>query len=321
MPKYNLSILSRRISSTCIQIAVPADTSLPLASGNKFYTPEEIRIDSTQIVPTYKKIYENEIQHIKKKLVAIKDMLANVHHCIINNQPNLLMDQLREEYIYPEILGNELKYETDGLRTISCNYDVHAARPLIEALFFDYPHKLWILIKELKKRDNEKLRLSLLNSMENTDINIEKIFSWNKEIVKSIRDQMTDMQSYAKQLEKQNTEKSKAKSEAIVTIIRRLKIELDAFQKHYQEKDDPTTKDKLELLAFKLKFAKLLHRNDKQFEEHRGYKRCVWNILFALFSLGTAQLANKYFTGNYLFFNQTATQEKVSNLQKTLRLT
>lgn len=211
---------------------------------------------------------------------------------------------LDSDYAHEDSYGDSTDYEEQSFR----------ARPVIEALFYESNVQLAALVDLLLKKDNAALFDAFIKSLKNTEFNEVILFSWNKAMKHQVRMQVAAMNAYSQRIgNKGQDEFVQDKSEILSDICDALNEQIDP---------KPVTKDevpldhksKFENLKFKLDLLKKLHGEDGELSMHRGYKRFIANFFSILF-LGVANLINRCVTGNWLFFNKTTSEEKVSNVQ------
>ncbi len=74
--------------------------------------------------------------------------------------------------------------------------------------------------------------------------------------------------------------------------------------------------------TFKDSCLKKLYYAKPELEKHRGMKQILGNILLAIVGLGVGYLAacavNRVITGNFLFFNETSSANKINKLERSL---
>jgi hypothetical protein len=75
----------------------------------------------------------------------------------------------------------------------------------------------------------------------------------------------------------------------------------------------------LRLLNFKLEFNILLHSKDDELNRHRGYAKIISNLFSILFTGGLLNVVNYVRKGTFFFYDKTASQERVENLERTLQ--
>ncbi|MES2142685.1 MAG: hypothetical protein V4471_07395 [Pseudomonadota bacterium] len=51
-----------------------------------------------------------------------------------------------------------------------------------------------------------------------------------------------------------------------------------------------------------------------ELDKHRGYKQILGNLLILICTLGTGQLINKAYTGNFLFFKKTDSSKHIDKV-------
>ena len=194
------------------------------------------------------------------------------------------------------------------------------ARPIIEALFFDKSAAFLALIDLLIAANNESLFKAFTQSLAGTDLSASMLFSWDKTMEVKAVQQVSEIRTYSSILaNKANDEVALLKSRLMSNIAQQMLNRIDK-KIVADEKEDLTEKTKFETLKFKLNTASILHSGDEALSSHRGYKRCVTNFFSILFTAGIANLVNRCATGQWMFFNKTTADKKVTQAQVALGL-
>jgi hypothetical protein len=125
------------------------------------------------------------------------------------------------------------------------------------------------------------------------------------EIYLQIGRQLNELENKAKDLcDRQHTPAS-SKASTIVNVLRGLNR--DCF-----------IEKKIDYNTYKEKSLKLIHQERPELDKHRGYQQILANLLIFIVTLGTAQLVNKAYNGNFLFFNSTDSAKKLDNLSQAI---
>lgn len=178
-------------------------------------------------------------------------------------------------------------------------------RPLCEYLFFKNNNLFLDLIEKLKCC-SANFQEAFIEKLEDTDLkglsNFLSVGSMGK-----IKEGINALQTYGERLQEKKIDRGKY----AVTLSHKLSENLQYIE---DNKKEPHAINKLNCLAAKIHFAKDLHSKDAEFIKHRGYKRLIVNIASIMFTAGIANVFQRCYTGNWLFFNKTTTQELVSDI-------
>ena len=69
---------------------------------------------------------------------------------------------------------------------------------------------------------------------------------------------------------------------------------------------------------YKVKALEIIHKNEPILEEHRDSNYIIANIILAISTIGIALLAHKFKYGNFLFFKQTDSIQKIVPLKQLI---
>ncbi len=239
-----------------------------------------------------------------------------------NEDVNAVKIILSRYFIYPGIISHS--YPTSDCSKgewSDYGYEEHYTRPVIEALFLDKPDIFLDVIKTLCQLDKDELYQAFIDCMAGTDLTPGILFSWDMARRDMIGHEIDELAAYGKKLAIHDDELTKSKGNTAISLAGSLKARFDQAPASAAT----TLKGKFANLMFKLEFLQELHGEDAEFAIHRGYKRCATNIASFVFSLGLANLAYRIGTGfsregegEWLFFNKTATEEKIASMQAKL---
>lgn len=244
------------------------------------------------------------------------DVIQNRLNAYIKEDDSANLKRLLQlDYIYPGVIDRQSDGDNDHSRgewdhTL---YEVYWTRPILEALFVEKKIHLTAIIKSIILQDNPDIYAAFMESLQGTDIPARQVFAWDEAMKKNTIDQLNMLKQYGSRLSEKDTYSMDKRKESL-TIAEQL---IDKI-KDYQCAPASEQKALFKNLEFKLSVMSLLQSRDKTFEKHRGYKRIITNVLTILFTGGLANFMNRMVTGNWMFFNKTTTQEKITNIQSAV---
>ncbi|MES2142327.1 MAG: hypothetical protein V4471_05525 [Pseudomonadota bacterium] len=77
-------------------------------------------------------------------------------------------------------------------------------------------------------------------------------------------------------------------------------------------------KEEIKDAEYKVKALEIIGKNKSILEEHRDYNYIIANIILAILTVGTAPLIHKVKYGNFLFFTQTDSIQKIAPLKQLI---
>jgi hypothetical protein len=80
---------------------------------------------------------------------------------------------------------------------------------------------------------------------------------------------------------------------------------------------DYFTEKRIDYKTYKETFSDIINQERPELDKHRGYKQILGNLLILIATLGTGQLVNKAYTGNFLFF-KTDSAKHINTLSNML---
>lgn len=186
---------------------------------------------------------------------------------------------------------------------------------VFDELFFNNTEMFQGIMKKLNA--NTSMRESFYKDV-NSRKESEVLFTWTKDIEQNTKAELAKLEAYAKILD-DDTELGQEKSVAVNRVITQINTLLEK-QPNYSHDilRLNTAESAFKILFFKLSLITTLHTEDQLLGIHRSWKRFITNFCTLLFSLGIANGLNYCLTGNFLFFNQTTTQEGVNGVHKSL---
>lgn len=204
---------------------------------------------------------------------------------------------------YPPYIS---KY-TGNRHTETRGYEYYLVRPVIETLFYEHTLFFRSLVSKVVQSGNIVIHSDFLDSFKEKDIPSDMFTPWSALQSFNILNAINAISVYGKKFpsDEQQIIRSKHAQELANLLTENLKNSPPL---------DNSSSSLVQWLDFKFKFLKALHSKDAHFIGHLGWKRVVANLASLVFSAGILNLLNLAFTGNFLFFNQTATQNMVSTL-------
>ncbi len=86
----------------------------------------------------------------------------------------------------------------------------------------------------------------------------------------------------------------------------------------YKLNDRYFIKEVINDAEYKIKALETIEKNKSILEEHRDYNYIIANFVLAILTVGTALLVHKVKYGNFLFFNQTDSAQKIAPLRQLI---
>ncbi|WP_382342138.1 hypothetical protein [Legionella dresdenensis] len=195
-------------------------------------------------------------------------------------------------------------------------------RSNIEALLLGDLNFFLHMLNELLQSADESFYQALIESLQKADLS-KTLLLWDNKLKTQLIRQINELERYGEKLKqkvKYAPDKiSRTKSECAINIAKDLlkKVQVQPADNEPQAND---LKKQVDILQFKLQLLQDLHRHDKDFAIHRGWKRMISNLCSLLLTGGIANLINYALTENFLFFNHTSTQHKVEKIQNEIGL-
>ncbi len=276
------------------------------------------KVKTYEVSTTHCSKYSSYIEHSDfTKLGATEVVQAVLNADTADN----LKDILSKDYVYDPCISQwdnnseDMKCETKfNGKWYYCNYEEYYARPIVEFLFFDKPDVFKQLLQHIANNNREDLYIALIDSMQGTDLSSPGLLCWDSKTEDLLNHNLKNLDNYGLKLYQQQ----EPKGDAILNIVQELKTLLASPSTiHYE---DPAYKTVLNTLQKKVDLIQTLHRSDNELNQHRGYACIVSNIVSILLTGGLANLVKKIFTGHWAFFDKTASQERVDQLQHDLGL-
>lgn len=193
-------------------------------------------------------------------------------------------------------------------------YESREVRPIVEALFFERNDLFHNLIKQLIHKNTFAFYVAFCECLEGTDLSQKKLFCWDKETRDKALKYVTEIEAYSQTCQSDDNEIARRKGREMQVIAKTLRPHL--FDREYDH-GRMNYRDKFQTLSFKLGVISQL-QGKSDFGEHRGYKRIIVNFMTLFFLGGIPNLINKCATGNWLFFNKTESEQRLSNFRGAL---
>jgi hypothetical protein len=254
--------------------------------------------------------------------VRASDMAA-IHIKLIiaihNKEVEQIKHLLSRDFIYPEKISQVYPNLDDrSKRSPEAKYEVYYTRPIMEAIFHDNIAVFDSIIEAILAVNDADINQVLIESLARTDMSNHMLFGWNHSMRSLVLRQIAEIRAYGETLELHKVQDTlaAARGHQVIVLAHRLAEKIHALEISKL----PRTKNEkmLHILKFKLELLMELHSKDETFMTHRGYKRCITNILSIAFSVGIANLVKRSLSNEWLFFNKTTTQEKIDAVHHAL---
>jgi hypothetical protein len=197
-------------------------------------------------------------------------------------------------------------------------------RPFLEGLLQLNIDNFISLVEAIAKKNDVDLVQAFIASLQNTSLKPEQLFGWSTAQHNRLAKGIREIKIYGNYLKKNNI----AKGDIILELSETLTRESSWWQIYrYEDKSKkPVTFDIGEAyqedmfkLARKLKFCRLLHSEDAIINKHRDTASVICDIVLGVCSAGVFNLINYMTTGHFLFFNQTASQSRIQDIDTIVR--
>jgi hypothetical protein len=188
-------------------------------------------------------------------------------------------------------------------------YRYYWVRPIIENLFFEHNELFRRLVSQVALSENKLIHNSFVENFNRTDLSPEILLPWDVNTMCDVKFGVLQITMYGQQLVSESVDRGKY----AIKLATDLNERLDTLPVV-----DNSNTAKIKWLDFKLKFVEQLHSQDSHFVGHRGWKQVIGNVASIIFSAGILNLINLAVTGNFLFFNNTKTQQLVARLDHSV---
>ena len=233
------------------------------------------------------------------KVADPEQIKKNVLAAINQQDHKSLQTLLLSYFIYPKRGEKYNDYYRGNWHTRSWTTQDALTRPTVEALFIEHPAVFKELLDAVIKTNNEQLAQTFLTCCQNERVDIAKtiFLPLNEENERKLANEIISLRA----LDPGNPK--------LQSLANALATQLLAW---------PQSTSQLETLQHKLNFITTLHQEDKHFAHEPNYRKIIINILSIIFTGGLLNLGNKVFTGHYLFFRHTPTQQRIANMDKVV---
>lgn len=195
-------------------------------------------------------------------------------------------------------------------------YEYYDTCSLLEALYFDFNDKFWEILKAVIATENTDICNCFVQSMRELNLPINLFMPLTLKKQDEILAEVQELKNYALKLKSDNVSKGEI-ANVLADELSNL-ITSNACHSFLTEQRYSENMQILKSLNFQHDLITMLHSKDNELQGHRGYKQIIGNILTILFSAGILNIINYCTTGNFLFFNQTRTEQLVSGVHSVI---
>jgi hypothetical protein len=253
--------------------------------------------------------------------VRASDM-ASIHIKLVtylhNNDIENVKKLLTRQFIYPGMISRNYPQNNHSHGEWNeSGYETYYTRPVIEALFFDKPAVFHSIVEAILGINDPAIYQAFEQCLAGTDLSAAVLFEWDFTTQQNVLKEIADIKQYGEQLKADKSDAlAVVKGEHAISLADKLDKQLNGM--HMGKCNHLDAMNRFENLKLKMDMLLDLHSKDASFAVHRGYKHCITNLLSISFSAGIANAINRVVTGNWLFFDKTATEEKVSGIHQAL---
>jgi hypothetical protein len=248
--------------------------------------------------------------------------IASIHIRLVTYLHNKDIENVKKfltrDFIYPEMISHDYPQNDNSHGEWNeTGYETYYIRPVIEALFFDKPAVFHLIIETILEINDQAIYEAFEQCLAGTDLAAASLFEWGYASQQNVLKEITEIKRYGEWL-KEDKSDALAVMKGDYAISLADKLDKQLINMHMGKCNHLDDKNRFENLKHKLDMLLELHSKDESFAVHRGYKRCITNLLTISFSAGLANAINRVVTGSWLFFDKTATEEKISGIHHAL---
>jgi hypothetical protein len=199
-----------------------------------------------------------------------------------------------------------------------------STRPFLEGLLqLNIPNFIR-LVEAIAKKNDVDLTQAFIASLHNTALKPEQLFGWSTAQHNKLAKGIREIKTYCNFLKENHIEKG----DTLLELSEVLTAESSWWQIYrYADKSrlpasfdvSAAYQEDMFRLARKLKFCQLLHSEDSILNKHRDQINLIADIVLGVCSAGIFNMINYITTGNFLFFNQTASQTRINDIDVIVR--
>lgn len=226
---------------------------------------------------------------------------------------NRIKSLLNRKHII-HIYESDITYP-DNDSEIEIEYQRYQYRPFLEALFFENIAAFNLLVTEICKASHPAICEQFIEILKDSDLRHPALTRFNEKNKTDLLNAITELNNYATVLLQNTDPKAIERGHQAKELATTLSADVARAPLTISE-NDPI--GQMNTLQFKLGILEKLHKYDKQFEPHRGWKKFLANAANILCSILLVNVGYYLWTGHAMFSNKNTTQTKIDNVQAKL---